>query len=144
MSRRKLLIGFAVLAAVVAATVTMPALYRRIDPPNVSRERHARLKEGMSREEFEAIIGLPPGNWTTVPWRFKNGSGVVYSYCGTVWRGDEGAIEADFDERSRRCTSLLYWRDADEYSEKSSLVQRLRNRLGSDTDFGRKAAQLPQ
>jgi hypothetical protein len=129
MSRRKLLIGFAVLAAVVTVTAMAPTLYRKINPPAVSRERYERLKEGMSREEFEAVIGLPPGDWNTVPRRMKKGSGVVYNYCRCVWRGDEGAIEANFDEHTGRCSFLLY-RDADEYSERLSLVEWLRIRLG--------------
>ena len=128
MFRRKLLISFAVLTAVAAAAVSTAALYRKINPPAISRERHKLLKEGMCREEFEAIIGLPPGDWITVPGRMK--SGVVYRYCGTVWRGDEGAIEAYFDERTGRCTSLLYWRDADEYFERLGLVKRIGISLG--------------
>jgi hypothetical protein len=49
----------------VALYVVALLLLRLPQPPPVGREHIARIQNGMSREEVNAIIGCPPADYTT-------------------------------------------------------------------------------
>jgi hypothetical protein len=93
MRRRGFIIGGAVLltvATVIGQVIPRP---RR---PQVSREQFEKIKEGMSREEVEAIIGGPPGDYTTGQYYVV---AITPTYVGgESWVGDGGLIRVWFDE----------------------------------------------
>ena len=122
MSRRRLLIGFATLLVVVVVAM-LPSIYRKINPPAVSRERFERLKKGMSREEVEAIIGVPPGTYET---ERRISLGLFPIPPGEIWNGDEGIIDVCFDDTGHAV--YLSFFNADEYSipAEVGLLDRLR------------------
>ena len=60
MRRRKLLVALAVGVVVAAAAVV---LWPR--PDRITQENCDRIEKGMSQAEVEAILGGPPGDYTT-------------------------------------------------------------------------------
>ena len=125
MSRRRLLFGCTVLLVVVVVAM-LPSLYRKINPPAVSRERFERLKKGMSREEVEAIIGVPPGTYET---ERRISIGTFGLHRGDHWQGDEGIITVTFDATGHAV--YFSFINADEYStpDEVGLLDRLREWL---------------
>jgi hypothetical protein len=98
MSRRRLLIICSGLLVVVAVVI-LAALVPRSRPPAVSRQQCEQLKEGMTRQEVEAVIGGPPGDYTT---REYMPLPLGIRYCQhEQWVGDEGMIFVYFDQAGR-------------------------------------------
>jgi hypothetical protein len=96
MRRRWFIVGGVVLLAVVTVVGQVIPRPRR---PQVSREDFSRIEKGMSREEVEAIIGGPPGDYTT-RYYFPPPLGSHYIRWQT-WVGDGGMILVRFDEMGR-------------------------------------------
>jgi hypothetical protein len=49
----------------LAVTVASVLLIRPVSPLRIAREDFNRIRRGMNYEEVEAIMGCPPGNYTT-------------------------------------------------------------------------------
>jgi hypothetical protein len=73
-------------------------------PCPVNHAAFARIKEGMTREEVHAMLGVPPGDYRTRPPKPITGLAIT---DGTMialicvrhterWVGDEGAIDIDY------------------------------------------------
>lgn len=58
---RRLLLRFALLTAILVAAVLWPR------PSAITRENQAKVHEGMTRDEFEAILGGPPRDESSGP-----------------------------------------------------------------------------
>jgi hypothetical protein len=87
---RKLLIGL-LAAALVLFGALLPLVLPRHCP--VNRTACERIKEGMTQTEVEAILGGPPGDYTTRPTIRKVGSLTPPrgAHSRSVkWWGDEG------------------------------------------------------
>src|SRR4051794_13564490 len=102
---RRLLI-VAVSAALAAAAFFALVVGLRPESP-VSRETFARLQEGMTRAEAEAIFGGPPGDYSTG----RRAPGVVlidfeHPEDADVeeWAGDDGLAMLAFDRTGRLAT----------------------------------------
>jgi hypothetical protein len=97
MRRRKLLVALAGLAVVGAALAgKMLALELRARPIRITRENYHRIRYGMSRARVEAILGGPPGDYSTHPVEeFVEGGQVTSKYR---WLDDSGAVHVWFDE----------------------------------------------
>jgi hypothetical protein len=127
MSRRRVLLGGVVLLALGVAVVTLPRLTRKINPPAVSHERYGRIKEAMTVEEVEAVLGVPPGDYQTRRHRLIANTLAGGDY---VWRGDEGAIVVYFDGSGRVESHLFIDISGDIVDEGPSFVERLKGWLG--------------
>jgi hypothetical protein len=127
MPGRRFLVGGVVLLALVVAVVALPRLNRKTNPPPVSHERYERIREGMTVEEVEAVIGVPPGNYET---RRHRRITYAFPWSDSIWRGDEGAIAVRFDGSGR-----VKWHtfiDISEYTvdDDPNFVEKLREWLG--------------
>jgi hypothetical protein len=91
---RKLLVVLAGLVVVAAAGAIV--LWPRQEPSRVTYENFKRIKNGMTHQEVEALLGGPPGDYTSSP--------VAEMVSGAQWRnstpwvGDDGAIYVWFEE----------------------------------------------
>jgi hypothetical protein len=93
----------AVVAGIAAALLPAPALVSALSPrPTIDEEVFDRIEEGMTREEVEAIVGAPPGDYTTGPvlvgsaWGVR-GPGYSDSPPGLgSWWGDDGVLEVQW------------------------------------------------
>jgi hypothetical protein len=98
---RKWFLGlFAVVLVFFGALV--PFMFPRPSP--VTRAAFERIEVGMSLAEVEAILGGPPGDYTTRPSRFILIVDPSYSMINEkvdvlVWRGDEGQAHVFVDAR---------------------------------------------
>jgi hypothetical protein len=86
-----LVVSVLVLLAVAAKPVLLPA-----GNPRITRENFERIKEGMSQEEVEAILG-PAGDCRTGPTRPVRGRGTerlgkILGPGALVWKGDHAEI----------------------------------------------------
>jgi hypothetical protein len=109
MRRRRLLIGAGVLLAVVATAVAALALRERNDRLAklargrlIDRQHCDRVKPGMTRAEVEAVLGGPPGDFTTREvWFSAYGRplDLLWEGDGATWTADRGRIQIGFDER---------------------------------------------
>ena len=98
MSRRRVLtVCSALLALVAVAMVATHIPWAR--PPAVSRQECDQLKEGMTREEVEEVIGGPPGHYATREYLPSPDGSHYFKY--DYWVGDEGMIFVHFDEGGR-------------------------------------------
>ena len=102
MRRRTWLVALAGLAVVVAAGVV---LWRPQQGDRITFENFARIEEGMSQEEVEAIIG-PPGDYRTGPARSDvSPKGVDWGLFNPFlksraqWNGDTAEITVQFHRR---------------------------------------------
>jgi hypothetical protein len=99
MRRRTLLVVLAGLAVVVATGVFV--LWPKAQPDRITQENFARVADGMSHAEVEAILG-PPGDHRTAPTEATTDF-VFFSADGTkiatpdVWRGDRANIYVAYD-----------------------------------------------
>jgi hypothetical protein len=129
MTRRRLLIsGLALLA--IFATAMGPRLYRNMNPPPISPERSAHLKEGMTPKEVEMVIGLPPGEYVTEERAFSGTFCFGAEPC-LIWSGDEGTIVVHLNYDGRADNVRFF--AAEEYSfpvPGPSLFKRLQTWLG--------------
>lgn len=75
--------------------------------PNITPAAAHQIKPGMTEAEVEAIIGVPPGNYTGFPFSF--GKRQEYSTFATVagtklrrvWIGEKGKLIVGFDGDGR-------------------------------------------
>jgi hypothetical protein len=141
MRRRKLLVVLAGLAVVGAALAgKMLALELRARPDRITRENLARIKEGMSRGEVEAILG-PPGDYSSGPVDFA-GSGRSRPPDELVFTpGRREAFEDKTWERfewrnDRRIVWIYFEPSGKVLSESDSMVQRIDQSL-SESVFWR-------
>jgi hypothetical protein len=98
---RKLLIGLLALALLLLGAA-LPLVMPRRCP--VTREAAARIKDGMTRADVEAILGGPPGDYRTTPpgeWdlsvTIRFGPPGRPSWAAERWYGDEGDAVVYFD-----------------------------------------------
>jgi hypothetical protein len=127
MPRRRFLLGGVVLLALVVAVVRLPWLIRKMSPPAVSHERYERIKVGMTPEEVEAILGVPPGKYET---RRHRRITYAFPWSDYIWRGDEGTIAVRFDGSGRVEWHIFI--DISEYTvdEDPTFFERLQRLLG--------------
>jgi outer membrane protein assembly factor BamE (lipoprotein component of BamABCDE complex) len=89
-------------ALVVSAAVRPPNWYQRLVRSRLMDKEHCeRIKEGMRREEVEALLGGPPGTFTSGEvqyWEFHDGSLGGDGPRWEHWSGQRGQIAVRFDE----------------------------------------------
>ena len=93
-------------------------------PHPINRANFERIQEGMTCADVEAILGGPPGDYTTpfdLPLARSFGMQRV-----TAWFGDEGCVGIKFDDEGR---VRMAWFAPSRRSQ-MSLLQRLRAWLG--------------
>jgi hypothetical protein len=100
-----LVVSVLVLLAVAVKPILFPA-----GNPRLTQENFDRIKEGMSREEAEAILG-PPGDYRTGLTQGTPRSGVYFfGYFGypaeMEWEGDGGNFRLSVNRAGR-----IVWRD---------------------------------
>jgi outer membrane protein assembly factor BamE (lipoprotein component of BamABCDE complex) len=97
----------------------------------IDREHSERIKVGMNRDEVEAILGGPPGDFTTVEFSFVSlecGIGVV-GHRREHWKGDQGLVGVDFDGQGK---VAWRWFDKGILVPEPSSTERVRGWLGVD------------
>src|SRR5260370_37702519 len=67
----------------------------------VSKEDCNRIQIGMTREEVEWTIGIPPGNYVSDYYDYIPPPSSLADYGVVEWVSDEGAINVWFDEEDR-------------------------------------------
>src|SRR5262249_3560860 len=76
-------------------------LWRTIPTSGINRASVWRIREGMSQEEVEAIIGMPPGDYCKASEQWPRGIGLTV-HGGTrgswtsYWHADEHSIVVEF------------------------------------------------
>jgi outer membrane protein assembly factor BamE (lipoprotein component of BamABCDE complex) len=71
---------------------------------HINRERFEQIKEGMTRDEVLAVIGLPPGDYSVVKWPGEDFYWIdrVSGPAGMLerenWASDDGWIAVTFDK----------------------------------------------
>lgn len=114
----------------LAIPVGLILLLARATEPRVTRAKLELVREGMTRAEVEALIGVPPGDYA---------SGTVFSDCKFVerpekpwaysaeWTCDDGLLFVYFDENDRVVWAVTYngW-----VSHEPTLFEKLRSWLG--------------
>jgi hypothetical protein len=108
MRKRKLRWALAGLV-ILAGAVTFLAWLRPMSPAPVTLENYRRIKAGMSRAETEAILGGPPGDYSTGPTNSihehmmstqvmaNDGRPVWDDYVSGEWRSDAQSVYVIFD-----------------------------------------------
>jgi hypothetical protein len=118
--RKRLLIlaSFALAAAVTVPAALLHHAYRQKLARGrlIDAEHCGRIKEGMSQAEVEAILGGPPGDFTTGAVVYSPLGAVIYSPLFAdlssshvreeVWDGNEGEILVCFDKQGAVWFSL--------------------------------------
>jgi hypothetical protein len=100
----------------------------------VTRENFERIRTGMSRAEVEAILGGPPGDYTTGP---TEKDLLELSAADTpegprylvIWEGDSGTIWVGFDANDRAIEHKLQPARRKEQGTLDSLLWRAGHRL---------------
>jgi transcriptional regulator with XRE-family HTH domain len=101
--KRKLMLAIAGLAvAVVAVPLGLHVWSQRHAPGRfIDQEHCARIKKGMTQEEVEAILGVPPGVYTKKQLFFFDMRSFSMLGAGervATWTGDQGLVDVVFDE----------------------------------------------
>src|SRR5438874_7970559 len=96
---RKRRLFWATTAALLGLGVSLIVLTPQHRRSGITQENFERIKEGMTEEEVEEILGGPPGTYTDRPIIVFE-SGVMFRRW---WVGEEGivTIEVTFDEPQR-------------------------------------------
>jgi hypothetical protein len=94
MRRRTWLVALAGLAVVGAAEVVV--LWPRQELDQITQENCDRIREGMNREEVEAILG-PPGYYATEPVVALYPPSISLADRPSAWTGNKGWISVNFD-----------------------------------------------
>jgi hypothetical protein len=93
------LVALAGLAVVIAAgmVLVLPPSESLPPPqwPGVTPENFGRIKIGMSRRDVAALLGGPPGNYSTVPVKVRR-TGSKQGMSDDRWIGDRAAIDVWF------------------------------------------------
>jgi hypothetical protein len=129
--RKRLLVlaGVALAAAVIVAGALVVHAYRQKLARGrlIDLEHCLRIKKGMRQDEVEAILGGPPGDFTTKVVVFLDFRGHFTEPVGRQesWCGDKGRILVEFDKHGTvRCAYF-----EDDMSFRAARVERLRARL---------------
>ena len=80
------------LVALLGAGLFVAWLWWTVPRTGICRYTANQVKEGMTLNDVEAIIGLPPGDYCTKPWRLMN------YYARKFWCSDDGLILVTLDE----------------------------------------------
>jgi hypothetical protein len=94
MRKWKLLVALTGLAVVVAAGVFV--LWPRQELDQITQENCDRIREGMNREQVEAILG-PPGYYATEPVVALYPPSINLIDRPSAWTGNKGSISVNFD-----------------------------------------------
>jgi hypothetical protein len=118
---RRLLVVLAVSALVLLVVAAKPILFPAGNP-RLTQENFDRIKEGMSREEVEAILG-PPGDYCTAPAQIVPSPGSpepwqvwqrhwdwrsIPTRSSLIWVGDRESITVWFESGKG-----VFWTDVD-------------------------------
>jgi hypothetical protein len=103
--KRSLVLAGVVLAAavIVPAALYLHAYCQKLARSLLIDQAHfRRIELGMSRAEVEAVLGGPPGDFTTKPVEYSNRPAPPYDFkCDhgrwEFWAGDDAQIEVLFD-----------------------------------------------
>jgi len=117
-NRRLVWISF--LLALLALAVV---LFVSADDP-VGRASYNKIKEGMSREDVLAIIGLPPGNHSTDFYMAVSVERTSESREGEIvwWVSNTGMIEVGFDDQEK-----VRWKSFHRLETQHSMRAKLRS-----------------
>lgn len=95
------------------------------DSRRITRERFESVKVGMSWEQVIAIVGGPPGEYTTGPYLTAEDSMCLSRY--DRWVCDEGELQVEFDNNGV-VTDILIGDVSS--SPRLTLIQRIRGWVG--------------
>jgi hypothetical protein len=103
MTKKRLLLildGVVLAVAVIAVVVLLlwPENPRLARGRLISWEHYEQIKKGMSQDEVEAILGGPPGDFSTNLRFFIRLDGFDAKPSWERWTGDEACIEVHFGE----------------------------------------------
>jgi SmpA / OmlA family len=89
-----------VLAIVLAGGGALPLCYYLILPKvQATRDNYEKIRRGMNEQEVEAILGGPPGDYTTGPWRVELREAWDKGHTRRLWISDSGRIAVFFDQQ---------------------------------------------
>src|SRR5262249_44853555 len=114
MHRRWLLLGLG--AGTLLGAVFGVFVWITFPPTGVNWENYERIHQGMTRQQLEAILGCPPGNYRSRPYKVVTddkgsiilgkmtvhvGYGDRTLYRNLNWDTDDASISVYLDERGR-------------------------------------------
>ena len=134
--RRKLLVVATVVVACAVLVLLLVVTRRSAEVKNhISHDGFEQIAKGMARQEVEALLGVPPGDYVTEPVHFVRPVGArliedlkmppAGPETEVTWQGNGGRIVVWFDEQDK-VARRVYFPAAWELS----FIQRLRFRLG--------------
>jgi hypothetical protein len=122
------------LMAVGAGLAVLPILWYALSlRPGVTQANYQRIREGMTLQEVESLLGGPPGNYSRIPdkeaglWTIDPSRPDLdrqFFIGREVWIGNELAVAVWFDDQERVARKESY------ATLDRSLLERLRDRLG--------------
>jgi hypothetical protein len=95
------------------------------DPPGVTLARFNRIEEGMTQNDVELLLGVPPGDFSPggVNWEILHNGLRGINHTSRLWCDEECAIRIDFDEHGR--VARKSWVD-----RRGSVLDRVRRWVG--------------
>ena len=120
MRRRRVIVGFVVLAAGGLAAVALTLLR-----PIPLEDRVHRIQPGMTAAEVEAVLGAPPGNYARHITYVRHGGIRLNTDPAKEWDWDEGCVTVRFGPDGR-VEAVEFYPNTDP----PSAWDRLRARLG--------------
>jgi outer membrane protein assembly factor BamE (lipoprotein component of BamABCDE complex) len=108
--RRVVLLGAGVLALLACDL----AIWATLPRPGITKGNYGRLKEGMTRQEVQDILGCPPGDYNgTVrdreyAYAFLSHAITLSSPKQEFWIGERVAVMAEFDQQGKLFQKGLY------------------------------------
>jgi hypothetical protein len=100
--RRRLLIALGLVLAAVAAWYLLAPV------PRISSYYSRKIQPGMTRAQVETILGGPPGDYRTAPFRLPDDqiiaqvpAGERWLPAGEQWQGDRFSVYVTFDAQGR-------------------------------------------
>jgi hypothetical protein len=85
---------------------------RLLTPPHrINRESFEKIQVGMTQGEIEKLFGVPPGEYTTGPYRLDRwgGTGLLQNcFADMYWLADEGEVFVYLDDQKERVSSMVF------------------------------------
>jgi outer membrane protein assembly factor BamE (lipoprotein component of BamABCDE complex) len=125
MRTKPLAIGLLAAAAVAMALSATAFVYLSAKERRINRATASRITPGMTRLEVEALLGCPPGDYTTRGWEGYSNSHYNEPYWGKSWVSDAGEILVDFDPEGKVRAAAFY-----DFIFQETRLERLRRAIG--------------
>jgi hypothetical protein len=107
LTRRRISVGVAALTCLTLAVIVLyfPQSYHRRtwfrQTESIDQGTFNRIQDGMTKDEVEKLLGLPPGEWITQRVELDSDHYYGFPHPYIEWTGNYGRIRVWFDKRER-------------------------------------------